>query len=240
MKSRKIGVLTMGLTLVAFGVLFLLRTFIPEWDHISVMRFWPVVLIGLGLEVLITALIPQKEGQPRAKVDALSIVVLFLTLFLAFGLAAGQFVVEQINEHDWGRWRGSVPINSSFATAELGDGLYLEISSSAHGNFMTMEYTVHTDGSVYEAAWLDSTAGNLLTVVHRVTEERYAGRGGGRFEGGNGAGWAESVGYAEFEFWNLYNVSPRDFELRYRIAVMVPPDGGEDAQSRLFEGTVEL
>ena len=92
--SRKIGVLTMGVTLVTFGVLFLLRAFIPWMDYFTVMRFWPAVLILLGIEVLISAFWPRKEDTPRPKVDAVSIIVLFLTLFLAFGLAAAQFVIE--------------------------------------------------------------------------------------------------------------------------------------------------
>jgi len=94
MRSRKIGVLTMGVSLVAFGVLFLLRVFIPWFDYIAVMRFWPLVLVLLGIEVLISALLPQKEGAPRPRVDALSIVMLFLTLGLAFGFAIAQFALE--------------------------------------------------------------------------------------------------------------------------------------------------
>jgi hypothetical protein len=32
MKSRKIGVLTLGVSLVAFGALYLLRVFMPGWN----------------------------------------------------------------------------------------------------------------------------------------------------------------------------------------------------------------
>ena len=96
MKSRKIGVLTLGVALVTFGVLFLLRVFLPWFDYIRVIQFWPVILILIGLEVLITALVPQKEGVPRPQVDVLSILALFGTLLLACGLAAAQFVLEQV------------------------------------------------------------------------------------------------------------------------------------------------
>ena len=96
MKSKKIGVFTLGTALIAFGVLFLLRVFIPWWDYRMVLRFWPVVLILLGLEVLLSALLPRKEGAAPAKADALSIVLLFLTLFLACGLATAEVVLERL------------------------------------------------------------------------------------------------------------------------------------------------
>jgi hypothetical protein len=96
MRSRKIGVLTLGVALVAFGVLFLLRVFVPWWDYMYVLRFWPLVLILLGGEVLLTALLPRREGEPPAKLDALSVILLFLTLFLACGLAAAQFALERL------------------------------------------------------------------------------------------------------------------------------------------------
>ena len=96
MKSRKIGVLTLGLALIAFGVLYLLRAFIPGWDYMTVLRFWPFVLIVLGVEVLLSALLPRPEGEPPAKLDALSVILLFGTLFLAGGLAAAEFVLTQL------------------------------------------------------------------------------------------------------------------------------------------------
>jgi len=96
MKSRKIGVLTLGVSLIAFGLLFLLRVFVPGWNYLTVVKFWPLVLILLGLEVLLSALLPRKEGEPPARVDALSVFLLFLTLFLACGLAAAQFALEQL------------------------------------------------------------------------------------------------------------------------------------------------
>ncbi|MDR2686562.1 MAG: DUF5668 domain-containing protein [Oscillospiraceae bacterium] len=98
MKSRKIGVLTLGVSLIAFGALYLLRAFLPGWDYLTVLRFWPVVLILLGVEVLLAALLPRPEGLPPAKVDALSILLLFVTLFLACGLAAAEFTLERLPE----------------------------------------------------------------------------------------------------------------------------------------------
>ena len=103
MKSRKIGgqrigVFTLGISLVVFGVLFLVRVFAPWFDYVRVLQFWPVVLILLGIEVLVMALLPKKEGEPSFKLDAASIILLFVTLFLACGLAMAQFALERLPE----------------------------------------------------------------------------------------------------------------------------------------------
>ena len=96
MKSRKIGVLTLGVSLVGFGALYLIRVFVPGWGYLTVLRFWPIVLILLGLEVLLAALLPRPEGLPAPRLDALSVILLFLTLFLASGLAAAEFALQQL------------------------------------------------------------------------------------------------------------------------------------------------
>jgi len=96
MKSRKIGVFTLGISLVVFGVLFMVRVFAPWFDFVRVMQFWPVVLILLGIEVLVSALLPRKEGEDAIKLDPASIILLFVVLFLAGALAAAQFALEQL------------------------------------------------------------------------------------------------------------------------------------------------
>ena len=96
MKGRKIGILTLGAALIALGVLYLLRVFIPGWNYLTVLKFWPFVLILLGVEVLLSAFWPRGEGEGPPKVDALSVVLLFLTLFMACGLAAAEFALEQL------------------------------------------------------------------------------------------------------------------------------------------------
>ena len=98
MRSRKIGVFTLGIALIAFGVLFMVRVFVPWFDYIRVLQFWPVVLILLGVEVLIAALLPKRDGEPPLRLDAASVILLFMTLFLACGLAAAQFALERLPE----------------------------------------------------------------------------------------------------------------------------------------------
>ena len=46
---HRVGTITAGITLVLTGVLFLVRLFFPFFDPYEVIRFWPVLLIMLGI-----------------------------------------------------------------------------------------------------------------------------------------------------------------------------------------------
>lgn len=52
-KIRKVGAVTFGMVLVITGVLFLTHLFLPNLNYLVIFRFWPVILITLGVEVLI-------------------------------------------------------------------------------------------------------------------------------------------------------------------------------------------
>ena len=52
---HRMGTITAGITLVLTGVLFLVRLFFPFFDPYEVIRFWPVLLIMLGIEVLLAS-----------------------------------------------------------------------------------------------------------------------------------------------------------------------------------------
>ncbi|MBR5799882.1 MAG: hypothetical protein IKY23_07445 [Lachnospiraceae bacterium] len=49
---RRVGTVTFGLTLVTTGALFLANIFFPAFDYRMIYRFWPLILIVLGVEVL--------------------------------------------------------------------------------------------------------------------------------------------------------------------------------------------
>ncbi len=49
---RRVGTFTFGLTLVTTGMLFLANIFFPTFDYRMIYRFWPLILIVLGIEVL--------------------------------------------------------------------------------------------------------------------------------------------------------------------------------------------
>lgn len=58
---HRVGTITAGITLVLTGVLFLGRLFFPFFDPYEVIRFWPVLLIMLGIG---GASCKQRENLP--------------------------------------------------------------------------------------------------------------------------------------------------------------------------------
>ena len=49
---RRVGSVALGIVLVVTGTLLLIHVFYPQLDFFMIYRFWPVVLIVLGIEVL--------------------------------------------------------------------------------------------------------------------------------------------------------------------------------------------
>lgn len=49
---RRVGSVTFGIILILTGGLFLLHMAFPALNYYAIYRFWPVVLIILGIEVL--------------------------------------------------------------------------------------------------------------------------------------------------------------------------------------------
>jgi hypothetical protein len=49
-----------GLVLIALGALFLLREFIPAFDF---DLWWPTLLIGLGIVLVVVAVVPGRRSN---------------------------------------------------------------------------------------------------------------------------------------------------------------------------------
>lgn len=54
MRVRRTGSVTLGITLIAIGLVYLVKVFYPAFMVLEVMRFWPVIFIILGIEILVT------------------------------------------------------------------------------------------------------------------------------------------------------------------------------------------
>ena len=86
-KIRRVGTFSLGLMLVAVGAILLASIFLPYIDVIGIMKFAPIVLIVLGIEVLVYAARPDV----KIKYDGVSIflcIVIMLTAGCSGALAA--------------------------------------------------------------------------------------------------------------------------------------------------------
>ena len=67
---------------VVFGVLFLLQVFGNVISYETIFKLWPVILIGLGIEILLSNLISKKFVYDKG-----AVVLLILMVFLSVGMA---------------------------------------------------------------------------------------------------------------------------------------------------------
>ncbi len=92
MPQRRVGSITLGISLIVFGVLFFLRTFTELVSFEFVLKLWPLVLIIFGFEVLIA--VGKKKGQ-TFKFDFVSLAMTAILLGSSACMAALQLLIEQ-------------------------------------------------------------------------------------------------------------------------------------------------
>lgn len=91
MRTHRIGTMTLGAGLLVFGALFLIRSF---WHGISygiILRCWPLLLMGLGVETLLSLRDPD---QTKWIYDKGAIVLMILLSCFAMTMACAQFFLE--------------------------------------------------------------------------------------------------------------------------------------------------
>ena len=76
---RRVGSWTLGLTLILCGVCFLLYYFWPGFDYVAVAKLAPLLLVGLGAEILYFSARPE-----RGRYDFLSILSCLFLMVCSF------------------------------------------------------------------------------------------------------------------------------------------------------------
>ena len=97
MQGRRVGTLTLGGVFIIVGVLYLLINIFNFPINFAIVKFWPLALISLGVEVLIYRYYSSKSDSV-VKFDILSIFLIMVVLIFSFGLYAfGKFSTELLD-----------------------------------------------------------------------------------------------------------------------------------------------
>lgn len=81
-RSHRVGTVTAGITMVGFGVMFLLHLFFDLIDYQMMFSLWPVMLILLGLELIAANFSTKKVVYDKAAVFLL-VIMTFFTIGMA-------------------------------------------------------------------------------------------------------------------------------------------------------------
>ena len=100
MKQWKVGTISLGILLISLGVAWIYSSVAGVDFLTSIFKWWPIVLILLGVEILIFSLLPSNENR-RVKIDPLSIVIIILIIIF---LGGAQLVTKGFSH--LGSWLG--------------------------------------------------------------------------------------------------------------------------------------
>lgn len=92
-RTRRVGSVSFGLTLIVFGVLFLVHMAVPALDYDAIFRCWPVVFVFLGMEILVENHKSNAAGY-RFVYDFPAVLMMFLLLFFAMMLAVVDCAIQ--------------------------------------------------------------------------------------------------------------------------------------------------
>ena len=104
-RIHRVGAITTGVSLVAVGVLCLLHMTMGL-SYTMIFKFWPIVLIGMGLEMLIA-----NTFDWELKYDGGAIALLFFLFIFAVTMAGLQVGLTELNVTPW---NGNITISPNF------------------------------------------------------------------------------------------------------------------------------
>ena len=100
LRIRRVGSVTFGLTLILFGILFLIHTVIPSLHYEMIFQFWSVVFILLGIEILVENH-KSNANQCKFVYDFPAILMLVVMLLFAMVMAAAEFSLQYYQRGWW-------------------------------------------------------------------------------------------------------------------------------------------
>ncbi|KAJ51981.1 hypothetical protein BD780_004263 [Clostridium tetanomorphum] len=93
MRQWKVGSLTLGLTLVLIGIMFMIGNIIDMSLLGNLIRFWPIILILLGIEILCSGYMSQKNNE-KLKLSGTSIFMFFVLFSICGVLFISSNVID--------------------------------------------------------------------------------------------------------------------------------------------------
>lgn len=105
-RVRRVGTVTFGTVLVVIGILFLIHLAFPAFHYYVVYRFWPIILIMLGIEVLLGSRqksyeVLNRQGeiveQNKMVYDVPAILLMIVLVFFSMCMAMIDFAGSGAN-----------------------------------------------------------------------------------------------------------------------------------------------
>lgn len=92
-RVHRVGSITTGISMIALGIAFLLHLIFDLISYEWIFRMWPLILIGLGIELLLSNFSKEKIIYDKA-----AIFLMFLVSFFAIGMAGMDIFMEYLSQ----------------------------------------------------------------------------------------------------------------------------------------------
>ena len=92
-RTHRVGSITVGCSLVAMGVLFLVHLFTEFISAAFIFKLWPIILIGIGMELLISNFETRQYVYDKA-----AILLIFVMTGFAMLMAFAETVIKYLPE----------------------------------------------------------------------------------------------------------------------------------------------
>lgn len=130
MVRKKVGTITLALGLITVGVLLFAQNFI-QLQVSDLYKYWPVLLIGLGLEMIIYMVIYGRDGENvKLSIDGLCI---FFIILMGLLVSGSNFVNWKSTENSFfGIHSGGFNLGDIMYRSELNENFSKDNISSAY------------------------------------------------------------------------------------------------------------
>ena len=96
MKERRVGTFTFGISLILFGVLFLIKTIFKSFNYAFIFHMWPIMLIMLGGEIIYYTL---RFNDKHFKYDIGGMFMICFLILFAMGMAGVEFLMDNYPQY---------------------------------------------------------------------------------------------------------------------------------------------
>lgn len=93
-RIHRVGAITTGCSMIIFGILFLLHVALDLISYRVIFSLWPLILVGLGGELLIASL-----GNRSMVYDKAAVILLFLMTLFSMCMAGADLCFSYFGNH---------------------------------------------------------------------------------------------------------------------------------------------
>ena len=92
-RTHRVGSFTLGISLVAIGIAYLMHLFFPSLSYLMIIQAWPIIFVLLGIEIILSNL---KTNESTSFVyDKTAIFLTAMLILFSMGLGTLSMLFEK-------------------------------------------------------------------------------------------------------------------------------------------------